>query len=110
MTLRPYQEEAIECLQASLQARDTALCVLPTGAGKTVVFAEVIRQMQKKTLVLAHRKELLEQARDKITAVYPESDIGIIGYGKIAMEKISRLPLLRACVSQLGSHNSSRRE
>lgn len=82
IVLRPYQEEAIECIFASIQEKDTALCVIPTGGGKTVIFAEAIKRLQKKALVLAHRKELLEQARNKIVAVYPEADIGMIGYGQ----------------------------
>jgi superfamily II DNA or RNA helicase len=46
--------------------------VLPTGTGKTVVFAELVRRRVaagRRMLVLAHRTELLEQARDKLTAV-----------------------------------------
>lgn len=82
IVLRPYQQEALECIHTSLQTSDTALCVIPTGGGKTVIFAEFIRQSQQKTLVLAHRKELLDQARNKIVAVYPEADIGMIGYGR----------------------------
>jgi superfamily II DNA or RNA helicase len=41
---------------------------LPTGAGKTVIFAELIRQARHPVLVLAHRDELLVQARAKIEA------------------------------------------
>lgn len=82
VVLRPYQEEAISCIHTNLQVSDTALCVLPTGAGKTVVFSEIIRQMQVKTLVLAHRKELLDQAKNKITVAWPDADIGLVGYGQ----------------------------
>ncbi len=39
---------------------------LPTGAGKTVIFAELIRRARHDVLVLAHRNELLEQALEKI--------------------------------------------
>jgi superfamily II DNA or RNA helicase len=72
----PYQEEAVSCIRARLQSSDTALCVLPTGTGKTVVFSEVIRQLQKKTLVIAHRKELLDQAKSKIVVAWPDADFG----------------------------------
>lgn len=41
---------------------------LPTGAGKTVIFAELICQARHPVLVLAHRDELVGQARDKIEA------------------------------------------
>lgn len=39
---------------------------LPTGSGKTVVFAELARRARRQVLVLAHREELLEQAKDKL--------------------------------------------
>lgn len=39
---------------------------LPTGAGKTVIFSELARIAKRQVLVLAHREELLEQARNKL--------------------------------------------
>jgi superfamily II DNA or RNA helicase len=52
---------------------------LPTGTGKTVVFAHFPRffQMKKRLLVLAHREELLLQAREKFLHVDPELKVGI---------------------------------
>jgi ATP-dependent helicase IRC3 len=65
--LRDYQQEAI---QAVLTAEDRGLqrivIVLPTGAGKTVIFSSLLSILPRKALVLAHRSELLDQARDKI--------------------------------------------
>ena len=43
------------------------LIALPTGAGKTVIFSELCRLAKQSVLVLAHREELLYQARSKIT-------------------------------------------
>lgn len=73
MELRPYQAEAVEAVmgQFASGARRTLL-VLPTGCGKTVVFASVAERFVERggrVLVLAHRGELLEQAADKIAAV-----------------------------------------
>ena len=66
-TLRDYQNAAI---QAAMQARREGfkrlLVCLPTGAGKTVIFSELCRLAKQKVLVLAHREELLFQARSKI--------------------------------------------
>src|SRR5689334_17118928 len=43
------------------------LVVMPTGAGKTIVFAKLAERLQpKRTLILAHREELIDQAVDKI--------------------------------------------
>ena len=77
--LRPYQEEAIA---AVLAARDAGLrrqlLVLPTGAGKTIVFAELIRRFRLPALILAHRDELITQAADKVGMVAPDLSIGIV--------------------------------
>lgn len=72
-SLRPYQSEAIEAVRERFVAGDRAtLLVLPTGTGKTVVFAEVARRVVDhggRVLVLAHRGELLEQALGKLEAI-----------------------------------------
>jgi superfamily II DNA or RNA helicase len=54
-----------------LRRVDATLVTMPTGTGKTVYFAHVIQQMQPqgRAMVIAHREELLDQARDKIEAV-----------------------------------------
>lgn len=70
MKLRPYQEQAVDSIFKSWENFDKTLLVLPTGCGKTICFAKVAeRALQNrggKALVLAHREELLTQARDKI--------------------------------------------
>jgi len=48
------------------------LLVLPTGCGKTVVFNTIAHTRQGRTLILAHRDELIEQARDKYQSMYGE--------------------------------------
>lgn len=68
-TLRPYQEEATEAVEAAIEAGEKPLLVMATGTGKTVVFAEVVRRgllRRWRSLVLAHREELIDQAIDKI--------------------------------------------
>lgn len=70
MELRPYQREARDRIFAEWeQGRAKTLLVLPTGCGKTIVFAKVAEDCVSKggrVLILAHRGELLEQASDKI--------------------------------------------
>lgn len=66
-TLRPYQESAVAAVLAARRAGTRRMVVcLPTGAGKTVIFAHLARLARRQVLVLAHREELVAQARDKI--------------------------------------------
>lgn len=79
--LREYQEEASKRILQAWETVDSTLAVLPTGAGKTVVFADVIQKRESfgRALVLAHRKELIKQAADKIfavTGIEPEIEMG----------------------------------
>ncbi len=68
MQLRPYQADALEAVRASYRAgHRRSLVVMPTGTGKTVLFAEISRLAKGPVLVLAHRQELVEQAREKIS-------------------------------------------
>lgn len=73
MQLRPYQSEAVAAIEREWdEGRARTLLVLPTGCGKTVVFATVAKDEVDKggrVLVLAHRGELLDQAADKIGKV-----------------------------------------
>ena len=70
LQMRPYQQAAREAIHAEWNdGRRRTLLVLPTGTGKTIVFAAVTEDQVRsgsRVLVLAHRGELLEQAADKI--------------------------------------------
>ena len=70
LQMRPYQQAAREAIHAEWNdGRRRTLLVLPTGTGKTLVFAAVTEDQVRsgsRVLVLAHRGELLEQAADKI--------------------------------------------
>lgn len=71
MELRPYQREAKEAILKDWdEGAKKLLLVLPTGTGKTIVFSEIAKNRVNKgdrVLVLAHRGELLDQAKEKIT-------------------------------------------
>ena len=85
-TLRPYQKEAVErTLQYFRKKRDPAVIVLPTGAGKSLVIAELARQARGRVLVLAHVKELVEQNHGKYTSFDLEAGIYSAGLGKKEM-------------------------
>ena len=71
MELRPYQVQAVSSLRVAFrQGHNAALLVMPTGAGKTVVFTEIARsatQRGNSVFILVHRRELVKQASDKLT-------------------------------------------
>jgi ATP-dependent helicase IRC3 len=86
LRLRDYQEDGSAALDAALErgVRRPAI-VLPTGAGKTVVFAhralrfhEKRENLGKRVLVLAHTDELVTQAAKKIKNVAPHLQVGIV--------------------------------
>ena len=70
MELRPYQNEAKSAVFREWEnGCNKTLLVLPTGCGKTIVFAKITEECVRngqRVLILAHRGELLEQAADKI--------------------------------------------
>lgn len=68
--LRPYQQEAVErAIDYFKRSREPALIVLPTGAGKSLVIAELARIARGRVLILAHVKELVEQNHQKYTSL-----------------------------------------
>lgn len=81
--LRPYQRQAIKEINEHWVDWQKELLVLPTGCGKTVVFNEIARQKAPGVLILAHRDELIEQARQKFGGET----------GKIKADEYSILPV-----------------
>jgi ATP-dependent helicase IRC3 len=78
ISLRPYQEEALAAImEAETKGIRRQLIALPTGTGKTVIFAHLLQQRRDHALVLAHRDELIEQAAAKIRVVDPGARLGI---------------------------------
>ena len=75
MLLRPRQRVFVERSINALNANGNALSVAPTGAGKTVMFSEVIGRLlgssSKRAIVLAHRDELTEQNRAQFGKLNP---------------------------------------
>lgn len=82
--LRPYQEESITSVLTSVSqgARRLGLS-LATGSGKTVIFSHLIDRVPPpspeatQTLVLAHRRELVEQAARHVRQLYPHKTVDV---------------------------------
>src|SRR2546428_10423484 len=72
LTPRPYQHEAVAALlAAAARGVQRPLLVLPTGTGKTIIFALLVQRRGGRSLDLAHRDELIQQALDKLQLVQP---------------------------------------
>lgn len=79
MQLRPYQQEALDAIDAALsRGVRRQLLALPTGGGKTVVFSELVRRRPGRALILAHRDRLIQQAYDKLATVINPAQLGIV--------------------------------
>lgn len=86
LTPRWYQTEANACVWQYFKQYpgENPVVVLPTGAGKSLVIAMLIKQTINfggRVLVLAHRKELLRQNANEILEMIPEADVGIYSAG-----------------------------
>ncbi|HXH74138.1 MAG TPA: DEAD/DEAH box helicase [Bacteriovoracaceae bacterium] len=81
--LRPYQQEAVEnTLKYFRKKREPAVIVLPTGAGKSLVIAELAKIAKGRVLVLAHVKELVEQNYHKYQSYDLQAGIYSAGLNK----------------------------
>jgi len=114
MNLRPYQEEAMEAALEVWQEHASTLIVLPTGTGKTIVFAHIIDRLPagRRALVLAHRDKLVWQAAEKIervTGVKP--DVEMADYRAHERGLIAhKAPVIVSTIqTQISGRNGSRR-
>jgi len=68
--LRPYQLRTVEAVEDAFRRHRSALVVYPTGCGKTIVCAELIKRTRPgRTLFIAHREELIWQGRAQIESL-----------------------------------------
>ena len=82
-TLRPYQQQAVDAtIKHFRQTNDSAVIVLPTGSGKSLVISELARLANHNILVLAHVKELVEQNHAKYESYGLTANIYSAGLGQ----------------------------
>lgn len=108
LDLRPYQKEALVRVREAYRAgKRRVLVSLPTGTGKTVVFAHLpsALRMRKRLLVLAHREELLVQAQDKFRSVDPQLKVELEQAGAYASDDAK---VVVASVPTLASNHGAR--
>ncbi|MCB9718795.1 MAG: DEAD/DEAH box helicase [Myxococcales bacterium] len=108
LELRPYQRECLTAIRDAYRGgKRRVLVALPTGTGKTVVFAQFPRffRMRRRLLVLAHREELIEQARRKFLAVDPSLRVEVEQAERHASDDAQ---VVVASVATLGRAKSTR--
>jgi DNA repair protein RadD len=87
ITLRPYQQEAIDSTLRYFELNDgNPLIVLPTGTGKSIVIAEFCKRVlaqwpDTKILVVTHVRELIRQNYDELKMLWPEAPAGVNSAG-----------------------------
>ncbi|NAW56608.1 MULTISPECIES: DEAD/DEAH box helicase [unclassified Vibrio] len=82
-TLRPYQADSVKAVVHYFRQHTTpAVIVLPTGAGKSLVIAELARLAKGRVLVLAHVKELVEQNHAKYEGYNLKGAVFSAGLGR----------------------------
>lgn len=111
MRLRDYQTECVEAVLRAWQAGTKApLVVLPTGAGKTIIAAEIMGRRYAsrggRSIFLAHRKELLHQTAEKIGLVTADGAPSI-GLVQASNNQLGRAITL-ASIQTLSSTRSTR--
>ena len=99
--LRNHQLGAIE----TVLKKDYGVIVAPPGSGKTVIGLKIIAEKAQPSLIIVHRKQLLEQWTDRIEAFLgiPKRDIGIIGQGKSKIGKQITVATIQSLPKQIES-------
>ena len=102
LILRAYQKEAVSRSLASFkEGVSCQLIVLPTGVGKTVIFAALARELKVKTLILAHREELIMQAEKIVKASWKGVDIGICKAERNELDHDIVIGTIQSCVRRV---------
>lgn len=103
--LRPYQRESIDALYKYWRngGVDPALIVIPTGGGKSLIMAQLIREIVEdynaRVLLLSHVKELLSQNYDELLELWPQAPAGIYSAG--LRRKEIQAPILIAGIQSI---------
>ena len=97
--LREHQQSAIE----TVAKKDFGVIVAPPGSGKTIVGLKIISDRNQPTLIIVHRKQLVEQWIERIETFLgiPKHEIGRIGQGKSKVGKKVTIATLQSLSKEL---------
>ena len=73
-SLRDYQQEMIARVHKEWESHRSVMVQMPTGTGKTHVLASIVASFSGKILIVAHRRELVEQIRETILKLKIENE------------------------------------
>lgn len=107
MKLRPYQSNTLDTIKRKhWGGTNRQLVKWPTGTGKTVLFSNLpdFLPLTKRMLVLVHRDELAQQAKDKIMRWNPNRTVGV----EMAQSRAGNAQIVVASVQTIGKANSPR--
>jgi superfamily II DNA or RNA helicase len=107
ITLRPYQEEALE----KTENKDFGVIYSPPSSGKTFIGLELIARKKQPALILVHRKQLFDQWIDRIQDCLgiPKREIGQIGNQKKRIGKIVTVAMIQSLVREKSLEHLSNR-
>lgn len=102
--LREHQQNVID----SISKKDFGVIVAPPGSGKTIVALKIISEKQQPTLIIVHRKQLVEQWIERIEAFLgiPKVEIGKIGQGKNKAGKKITVATIQSLSKELDKEDS----
>lgn len=110
MILRDYQQQAKEAIFKEWEEHSSTLIVCPTGSDKTQIFASVIKQVHPgRSIVIAHREELIWQARNRIEQVSGLSCEVEMAELSATTSLFSRTPVVIATVQTLNTGTAAGR-
>lgn len=84
LKLYDYQKE---CSEKVVKAKH-GIFIAPAGSGKTQMFIDIILKLKKKSLIIVHTHDLLQQAKKRIESL-TDIEVGIIAAGKINIQDIT---------------------
>lgn len=98
-TLRNHQQKVIE----TISKKDFGVIVAPPGSGKTIMGLKIIADKKQPSLIVVHRKQLLEQWQERVQAFLgiPKHEIGIIGQGKVKIGKQITIATIQSLPKQI---------
>ncbi len=103
--LRSYQIPAFE----ATNKKEMGVIVAPPGSGKTVIGLKIIADKQQPSLIVVHRKQLMDQWIERIEAFLgiPKQEIGKIGQGKSKVGKQITVASIQSLIKEIGKGEST---